>query len=74
MSRRLTPISRTDFIKKMRGLGWQGPRPGAKHDRMFKGDQVLIIPNEHIGEIGVGLLRRLLSQAGIPREDWLKAE
>lgn len=41
---------------------------------MFKGDQVLIIPNEHIGEIGVGLLRRLLSQAGIPREDWLKAE
>ena len=74
MSGRLTPISRTDFIKKMRGLGWEGPRPGAKHERLFKGDQVLILPNEHIGDIGVGLLRRLLSQAGISREEWLKTE
>lgn len=73
MSGRLTPIRRTDFIKKMRSLGWEGPRSGVKHDRLFKGDQVLIIPNEHTGDIGVGLLRRLLGQAGISREEWLNA-
>lgn len=73
MSDRITPIRRSDFIRKMRKLGWQGPRTGANHGRMFKGDQVLIIPNEHTGEISVGLLRRLLAQAGISRDEWLDA-
>lgn len=73
MNGRLTPTSRTDFIKKMRSLGWEGPRPGTRHERMFKDDQVLIIPNEHAGDISVGLLRRLLAQASISREEWLKA-
>jgi len=36
---------------------------------MRKGDVTLIIPNQHEGDIGPGLLTRLLRQAGISRED-----
>ena len=35
---------------------------------MRRGEITLIIPNPHEGDIGVGLLRRLLSQAGVSRE------
>lgn len=38
---------------------------------MRRGDFTVIIPNPHEGDIGVGLLRRLLQQAGVSREEWL---
>jgi hypothetical protein len=38
---------------------------------MRRGDVTLIIPNFHEGDIGVGLLSRLLRQAGVSREEWL---
>jgi hypothetical protein len=41
---------------------------------MIKGDLVLTIPNPHQKEISVDLLSRILKQAGITREDWLKKE
>ena len=41
---------------------------------MRRGDVTLIIPNSHAGKIGVGLLQRLLRQAGISREEWLGNE
>jgi hypothetical protein len=31
----------------------------------------VIIPNPHEGDISVGLLARLLRQAGVSREEWL---
>jgi hypothetical protein len=40
---------------------------------MVKGPSQLTIPNPHGGhEIGVNLLKILLDEAGISRDDWLK--
>lgn len=38
---------------------------------MRRGDLTLIIPNPHQGDIGIGLLRRILHQAGISPQEWL---
>jgi hypothetical protein len=40
---------------------------------MVKDDLVLTIPNPHRQEIDVDLLRRLLRQAGITRQEWESA-
>ena len=37
---------------------------------MVRGDVRLSIPNPHNSDISVGLLNRLLNQAGISREEW----
>jgi hypothetical protein len=37
---------------------------------MAKGDITVFIPNPHDGDIGRGLLARLLQQAGIDRSRW----
>ena len=55
----------------MRELGFEGPYVGGRHPQMRRADVTVVIPNSHEGDIGVGLLRRLLRQAGIPREEWL---
>jgi predicted RNA binding protein YcfA (HicA-like mRNA interferase family) len=39
---------------------------------MLRGSQRLTIPNPHRREIGVDLLRRILKQAKLSREKWLK--
>ena len=39
---------------------------------MVKGDLVLTIPNPHKKEIGVDLLIRVLRQANIAKEQWVK--
>ncbi len=70
---RLAPLSRSNLIKRLRALGWEGPVSGAKHQHMVKGDVQLTIPNPHRGrEIGVNLLKILLNEAGISRDEWLK--
>lgn len=38
---------------------------------MRRGNVTVIIPNPHEGEIGIGLLQRLLRQAGVSRDEWL---
>lgn len=38
---------------------------------MRRDDLTLVLPNPHDGDIGVGLLARLLRQAEITREEWL---
>lgn len=66
----LGPIKRTDLIRCLRALGFQGPYAGAKHQIMVRGATSLRIPNPHQSDIGAGLLSRLLKQAGIQREEW----
>ena len=68
---RLTPVSWRDLVQRLRELGFEGPYAGGRHPQMRRGDLTLIIPNSHEGDIGVGLLTRLLRQAGISREEWL---
>ena len=40
---------------------------------MQKGDLILTIPNPHPGDISIGLLKVILRQAGISRNDWEQA-
>ena len=68
---KLAPVSWQEFVQRLGELGFEGPYAGGRHPQMRRGDLTLIIPNRHEGDIGVGLLRRLLRQAGISREQWL---
>ena len=69
---KLKPISCKNLIKGLKSFGFNGPYPGGKHQFMIKEDKRLIIPNPHRNEISVDLLIRILKQAEIKREDWIK--
>ncbi len=64
------PVSRRDLIRPMKRLGFEGPFSGGRHQLMVKGDITIFIPNPHEGDIGKGLLARLLHQASIDRSEW----
>jgi len=69
---RLTPVSRSELISKLKDLGFEGPEQGrSRHSYMTRGDFTLTVPNEHPYPIDVGLLSRILRQAGISRDEWL---
>lgn len=69
---KITPIKWTHFVKRMRDFGFEGPSSGGKHPFMVKNDLVLTIPNPHKDIISVDLLIRILKQAKISRDEWLK--
>ena len=64
------PVKRRDLVRLLRRLEFDGPFPGGSHQYMIKGQLKVSIPNPHKGDISVGLLNRILQQAGISREDW----
>ena len=64
------PVSRRDLIRGLRRLGFEGPYSGGRHQFMTKDDLVITIPNPHRGDIGIGLLSRVLRQAGVTRQEW----
>lgn len=69
---KLTPVSRQELIRRLRSLGWSGPYVGGKHQHMVKGNVQLTVPNpHHRKDIGVQLLKLVLNEAGISREEWL---
>lgn len=53
-------------------FGFEGPYQGGKHPYMIKEDLVLTIPNPHRKDIGLELLARILRQANIKKEQWIK--
>jgi len=63
-------ISRKELIRKFKALGYDGPFSGGKHQFMIKGKQKIRIPNPHLSDIGVSLLKEILRQAGISSQDW----
>ena len=71
---KLSPISWNNLIRKLKKFGFEGPFRGGKHPYMVKDDLVLTIPNPHKREIGIELLSRILKQANIRREQWVKEE
>lgn len=71
---RLTPISRVEFIRRLRKIGFRGPYSGGQHEFMLRGDLRLILPNPHRGDVSVDLLRRILRRAGISHQEWLSTE
>jgi predicted RNA binding protein YcfA (HicA-like mRNA interferase family) len=56
----------------MKVFGFNGPFQGGKHPYMIKGHISITIPNPHRNDMSVDLLSRILKQAGISRNDWLK--
>jgi len=68
---RLSPVSWRELAQRLRELGFEEIYAGGRHPQMRRGDVTVIIPNSHEGDIGAGLLKRLLQQAGVSREEWL---
>ena len=68
---RLAPVSWRELVRRLLDLGFEGPYQGGRHPQTRRGDATVIIPNPHEGDIGVGLLRRLLRQADVTHEEWL---
>lgn len=67
---RFGPINRTDLIRCLRELGFDGPYSGGKHQFMVRGNVAVRIPSPHQSDIGRELLGRILQQAGIARDEW----
>jgi len=63
-------LSRKDLIRKFRALGYTGPFSGGKHQFMIKGTQKIRIPNPHVSDISVSLVKEILRQAGISSQEW----
>jgi len=66
------PVSRTALIRNLRALGFEGPFSGGKHQFMLKGECSVRVPNPHQGDIGKGLLARILRHARVSKADWEK--
>ena len=69
----LSPVSRRELVRKLKALGFEGPFPGGKHEWMRRDHLRVTIPNPHRGAIDPGLIRRILRQANIAIDEWLKA-
>jgi predicted RNA binding protein YcfA (HicA-like mRNA interferase family) len=64
------PITRKKLIRQFRKIGFCGPLTGGRHQFMAKGNLKIRIPNPHGNDISESLLKEILRQAGIPREDF----
>ncbi len=69
---KIPPCTRNEMIRKLKRLGFDGPFSGGKHSYMKRGKFRLIIPNPHRGQIDSSLIKEILKQAQIRKEDWLK--
>lgn len=64
------PLKRSDLIRYLKRVGFEGPYAGGKHQYMVRGEVKLVLPNPHRSDISRDLLSRILKQAGISREEW----
>jgi len=69
---KLSHVSHSELVKRLKTFGFEGPYSGGKHLYMVRGNLRLTIPNPHKQNIGVDLLTRILRQAGITREEWIE--
>ncbi|MBW2595382.1 MAG: type II toxin-antitoxin system HicA family toxin [Deltaproteobacteria bacterium] len=70
---KLSPVSFSELVRKLKTLDFEGPFSGGKHLFMIKGDLRLTISNPHRQDIGVELLKKILRQGGIRRDEWNQA-
>lgn len=68
----IKPIKRRDLIYFLRKFGFSGPFVGGKHQFMVKENLTLTIPNPHKEDISKSFLLKILKQAEISIQDWLK--
>ena len=71
---KLTPLKPEEVISKLRKLGFEGPYPGGKHLRMinFNTKKIIPVPFHKGRDVSVGLIREIINELGISRDDWLK--
>jgi len=69
---KLSHVSHSELVKRLKTFGFEGPYSGGKHLYMVRGNLRLTIPNPHKQNIGVDLLTRILRQAGITKEEWIE--
>ena len=70
---KLSSVSFSELVRRLKALDFEGPLSGGKHLFMVKNDLRLTIPNPHKQDIGVDLLKRILRQGGIRRDEWNRA-
>jgi predicted RNA binding protein YcfA (HicA-like mRNA interferase family) len=70
---RLVPLKPREVVRKLAKLGFEGPYPGGRHQRMVNRQTGKVIPVPfHKGrDVSVGLVREIISEAGVSPEDWL---
>ena len=66
----LGPIKRSELIRYLKQLGYDGPYSSDKHQFMLKKSIRLNLPNPHRQEISISLLTRILRQASIDKDIW----
>ena len=65
------PINRRELIRKLKGLGFQGPFLETKHQYMIKGvNHKIFIPNPHGKDIGAPLVSKIINQIGVDPKNW----
>lgn len=71
---RLLPCKRSEFVRKLKALGYAGPYSGGDHEFMAApGRRPVKVPNPHGSEISVDLLSKVLKAANIDRDRWIAA-
>jgi predicted RNA binding protein YcfA (HicA-like mRNA interferase family) len=70
---RLVPLRPEEVIRKLARLGFEGPYPGGRHQRMVdrRTGKVIPVPFHKGRDVSVGLIREIINEAGITREAWL---
>ena len=70
---RLVPLRPEEVVRKLARLGFDGPYPGGRHQRMVNmvTGKVIPIPFHRGRDVSVGLIREIINEAGVSREDWL---
>ncbi len=71
---KLKPLKVDDVIRKLKKLGFVGPIPGRKHMRMVHPEtrKMIPIPMHKRKDVSVGLIREIINEIGISREEWIK--
>jgi len=63
-----------EVIRKLRKLGFIGPISGGKHLRMIHPEtgKIIPIPMHKRKDVSVGLIREIINEVGISRDEWLE--
>jgi hypothetical protein len=66
----LKSLSRNELIEKLRKLGFNGPYSASKHQYMIKSSHKIFIPNPHGKDIGLPIIKKIILQIGISKEEF----
>jgi predicted RNA binding protein YcfA (HicA-like mRNA interferase family) len=71
---KLTPLKSEEVTRKLRVLGFEGPYSGGRHQRMVNliTRKVIPVPFHKGRDVSVGLIREIIQEIGISREEWMK--